>query len=106
MLDEVIDGLIEAIYNESLEECRKRRDLAVEELREKMAKVRRKKVNKISENINEIDLIIKKVKYRMLVMDIPDMEKKKLLNKTIKEFKEERKKLKIEKRKISRNYDF
>lgn len=102
MIDEIIDGLLEAIYNENIEECRRRQKLAFDQLKKKMAVVRRKKVRKLTENIKEIDSIINKVKYRMLIMDIPEKGKKKILQQTIDKFKEERKKLKIEKRKISR----
>ena len=104
MIDELIEGLLYAVYNQSLEECRKRHNAAVNELKQKVAQSKRQKVSELTKNIKEIDSNINKVKYRMLIMDIPGQEKEKILQQTIDVFKEERKKLKLEKRKVSRKH--
>ncbi|MCK8825258.1 hypothetical protein [Fuchsiella alkaliacetigena] len=102
MLDDLIDGLLYALREAEIEECKRKYNNALEELNNKCAQNRRMKVSELTKNIKEIDRNIKKVEYRMKLMDISDNAKKNIIQSTVDAFKEKRTELKLKKRKVSR----
>lgn len=101
MLDDLIDGLLEALYNGTMEECKNRYNSAIKVLNDSYAESRRIKVAELTRVIKEIDRNIKKVEYKTRIMDISDYSRKKIIEATIDSFKKKRDRLRLEKKKIS-----
>ena len=101
MLDDLIDGLLEALYSKNIDECKRKYNNAVKTLKDNYAESRMVKVSELTRSIKEIDRNIKKVEYKTKMMNISDEAKKKIIEATINSFKEQKKKLRSKKRRIS-----
>ncbi|GED30265.1 hypothetical protein P9G84_14900 [Brevibacillus centrosporus] len=102
MFDEVIDGLLETIRLDSLEQCREIREKAFQELQRKRTQGAREKISEITRQIKEIDRVIRKVIFKSKLMKLTVSQQNLIEDEIIGKFASKRQELVMEKMRLAR----